>query len=63
LVTTMPWLLMVAFGGSNAMVTVERFETEALCNSAAAAVVEFHSSMNTFGYGPRAWKCRKIVGD
>jgi hypothetical protein len=56
----MPWLLMVAFGGSNTMVTVERFETEALCNSAASAVVEFYSQTNFVGYKPEAWKCENI---
>lgn len=56
----MPWLLMVAFGGTNLMVTVERFETEEICNSAALAVVEFYSQRSAVGYKPKAWKCQKI---
>lgn len=58
--TLMPWLLMIAFAGSNPVVMVERFETEALCNSASLAVVEFYSQRNVRGWKPQAWECRNI---
>ena len=58
--TMFPWLLMVMFAGSNTMVSMERFETESLCQSAASAAVKFYSEQNAVGYEPKAWKCQDI---
>lgn len=60
MVTMFPWLLMVMFAGSNTMVSMQRFETESLCRSAASAAVKFYSEATALGYEPKAWKCQDI---